>query len=158
MFSRLGYEGASNRVLASTAGVNQALIAYHFGSKQGLYLAVFDEIARRVGSRVDALACSLEGSLELGRLDPPSAASRELARNGIPSLLCRHVRLVTMAHSSTRSRVSSRAMCSNCSADALFSQCRLYPGCGRSRWPGRYSGQNARLTEQTETNYHEQQG
>ena len=94
VFSRLGYEGASNRVLASTAGVNQALIAYHFGSKQGLYLAVFDEIARRVGSRVDALACSLEGSLEVGRLDPASAASRELARNGIQTLLCRHVRLM----------------------------------------------------------------
>jgi AcrR family transcriptional regulator len=48
VFARYGYDGASSRTLASEAGVNQALISYHFGGKEGLYLAVFEEMERRL--------------------------------------------------------------------------------------------------------------
>ena len=44
IYSETGYEGASTRKLASTAGVNIAAIPYYFGSKEGLYLAVIDNI------------------------------------------------------------------------------------------------------------------
>lgn len=45
IFGRAGYDAASNRAIAEAAGVNQALIGYHFGGKRGLYLAVFEHIA-----------------------------------------------------------------------------------------------------------------
>ena len=44
IYSEVGYEGASTRRLAATAGVNIAAIPYYFGGKEGLYLAVIDHI------------------------------------------------------------------------------------------------------------------
>jgi AcrR family transcriptional regulator len=44
IYSAVGYEKASTRLLAAEAGVNIAAIPYYFGSKEGLYLAVIDSI------------------------------------------------------------------------------------------------------------------
>jgi len=40
LFASRGYDGATVRAIADDAGVNPALISYHFGGKQGLYTAV----------------------------------------------------------------------------------------------------------------------
>lgn len=45
-FAAQGFSGASVRDVATDAGVNQALIAYYFGSKEGLYLSVFERRGR----------------------------------------------------------------------------------------------------------------
>jgi AcrR family transcriptional regulator len=37
LFGERGYRGATVRAIAAAAGVDQALISYHFGSKQGLF-------------------------------------------------------------------------------------------------------------------------
>lgn len=42
VFSDLGYDGASTRVISGEAGVNMAMLSYYFGSKEGLFLAVFE--------------------------------------------------------------------------------------------------------------------
>lgn len=42
VFSDLGYDGASTRTISGEAGVNMAMLNYYFGSKEGLFLAVFD--------------------------------------------------------------------------------------------------------------------
>jgi AcrR family transcriptional regulator len=42
IFSELGYDGASTRMISGEAGVNMAMLNYYFGSKEGLYLAVFE--------------------------------------------------------------------------------------------------------------------
>ena len=47
-FGRAGYDATSNRTIADAAGVNQALIGYHFGGKRGLYLAVFEHICEQM--------------------------------------------------------------------------------------------------------------
>lgn len=42
IFSNLGFDGSSTRFISSEAGVNMAMLNYYFGSKEGLFLAVFD--------------------------------------------------------------------------------------------------------------------
>lgn len=63
LFGRLGYHAASNRALAESAGVNQALIGYHFGGKRGLYLAVFERIAGGLAARLGPVVRELEARL-----------------------------------------------------------------------------------------------
>ena len=42
VFADLGFDGASTRLISSEAGVNMAMLNYYFGSKEGLFLAVFE--------------------------------------------------------------------------------------------------------------------
>lgn len=42
IFGENGYAGASMRVIAEEAGVAQALLHYHYGTKENLYTAVFE--------------------------------------------------------------------------------------------------------------------
>jgi AcrR family transcriptional regulator len=42
VFSELGFDGASTRAISGEAGVNMAMLNYYFGSKEGLFLAIFD--------------------------------------------------------------------------------------------------------------------
>jgi len=42
IFSDVGYDGASTRLISGEASVNMAMLNYYFGSKEGLYLAVFE--------------------------------------------------------------------------------------------------------------------
>ena len=56
LFSAQGFSSVSTRELAERSGINQALIGYHFGNKEGLYLAVFEHIRDRVRERVGPMA------------------------------------------------------------------------------------------------------
>lgn len=44
LFGLKGFEATKTRELAESAGVNQAAIPYHFGGKEGLYLAVAEHV------------------------------------------------------------------------------------------------------------------
>jgi AcrR family transcriptional regulator len=48
--AREGWAGASSRAVAAQAGVNLALITYHFGSKADLLLAAFRSAVARLGA------------------------------------------------------------------------------------------------------------
>ncbi|WP_461449386.1 TetR/AcrR family transcriptional regulator [Mucilaginibacter sp.] len=52
VFSDQGYDGASTRSISGEAGVNMAMLNYYFGSKEGLFLAVFN---RKINSFRDIL-------------------------------------------------------------------------------------------------------
>lgn len=57
-FGRFGFEGASTREIAKASGTAMSSITYHFGGKEGLYLAAADHIATGImavqGDRVAA--------------------------------------------------------------------------------------------------------
>ncbi len=42
VFSELGYDGASTRLISGEANVNMAMLNYYFGSKEGLFIAIFE--------------------------------------------------------------------------------------------------------------------
>src|SRR5487761_2739059 len=50
LFGSLGFEATTTRALAERAGVNLPAIQYYFGSKEGLYRAVNQQIAERISA------------------------------------------------------------------------------------------------------------
>jgi TetR/AcrR family transcriptional regulator len=72
-FAASGFAGARVRAIAERAGVSKDLIAYHFGGKEGLYLAVQRAWLDRNGSAVERdlpLAQSLARQLHEALTDP----------------------------------------------------------------------------------------
>ncbi len=53
VFDRKGYAGASVREIADLAGVTKPALYYHFGSKEGVLLAILHEAQRQFADTVD---------------------------------------------------------------------------------------------------------
>lgn len=53
VFARQGFEATSVREIARDAGVDPALMAHHFGSKEALWVAVVDQIAHRTAPMIE---------------------------------------------------------------------------------------------------------
>jgi TetR/AcrR family transcriptional regulator len=70
-FSRKGFDGARVDAIARAAGINKAMIYYHFTSKERLYQAVLAELFEKVSSFVARL---------LGEDLPAEKRFEELAR------------------------------------------------------------------------------
>ena len=49
-FSRCGFEGAATRAIAAECCTAMSSITYHFGGKEGLYLAAAEHIARQIAA------------------------------------------------------------------------------------------------------------
>jgi AcrR family transcriptional regulator len=62
-----GFAGTSARSIAARAGLNQALVFYHFGSVNELLLAALAHVGRR---RMEDYTAALEGVGSLGELVP----------------------------------------------------------------------------------------
>ncbi len=75
-FGRFGLNGASTRAIAKDAGTPMSAITYHFGGKDGLYLAA----ARHIGAQMaDRLAPAIaEADRARGDADDPLAARQAL--------------------------------------------------------------------------------
>ena len=62
-FGAKGLEGASTRGIAAAAGTAMSSITYHYGGKEGLYLAAADYIAEQMGHHL-APALALHADLD----------------------------------------------------------------------------------------------
>ncbi len=72
-FGRQGFEATSTRAIAQQAKANISAILYHFGGKQGLYMAVAEHIADFLGSRIAPVRTQIEAALASGSVDPDGA-------------------------------------------------------------------------------------
>ena len=75
LLAERGYDGTSVEEVAARAGVSKPVVYEHFGGKEGLYLAVFEEMERRLlaqlmpgiagvlAERADAAATAVTPSL-----------------------------------------------------------------------------------------------
>ncbi|WP_307872243.1 TetR/AcrR family transcriptional regulator [Burkholderia sp. LMG 13014] len=52
-FAKQGYAATSVREIAGLAGVDPALMAHHFGSKEGLWIAVVDQLAAQLAELIE---------------------------------------------------------------------------------------------------------
>lgn len=48
LFAQQGYYGTTSKAISESAGTNVAAVNYHFGSRDGLYLAVLNEVYQRI--------------------------------------------------------------------------------------------------------------
>jgi AcrR family transcriptional regulator len=55
-FSELGFDAAGVDRIAARAGVNKAMLYYHFGSKRALYVEVLRDMFRAVAARARTIA------------------------------------------------------------------------------------------------------
>jgi AcrR family transcriptional regulator len=61
----VGFAGATSRAIARAAGVNQALVFYHFGSLDALLLAALDQTSEERLARYRAAVAEAQGAEEL---------------------------------------------------------------------------------------------
>ncbi len=69
-FGAKGLEGASTRGIAAAAGTAMSSITYHYGGKEGLYLAAADHIAETMAQDLGA---KMVDEAEIARADPARA-------------------------------------------------------------------------------------
>ena len=65
LFSERGYDGVPVATIAQTAGVNKAMINYHFGGKRKLYLAIVTTTFEEIVAGVERLAESAQPAPEV---------------------------------------------------------------------------------------------
>ena len=86
LFSDRGYEGVSTREIAAAANTTLPTIPHHFGSKAGLYQAIFTAIAEDMERRLSPAATAA-----LAVLDNKHASRAELV-NALENLVLVHAR------------------------------------------------------------------
>ncbi|WP_221031474.1 CerR family C-terminal domain-containing protein [Actomonas aquatica] len=79
LFGEYGLKGTTTRMLCEATGANVAAINYHFGNKDGLYLAVIDYIIGRLQAHIRPTAEALVTEVSAANNDP-AAARRALLR------------------------------------------------------------------------------
>lgn len=87
-FGKRGLEGASTRQIAAAAGTAMSSITYHYGGKEGLYLAAADHIASR-------MAESLSPAMMVEIAEGDVVGAREAVHGMLDALLDKMIRKQT---------------------------------------------------------------
>lgn len=77
-FGRFGFDGAATRLMAREADTAMSSITYHFGGKQGLYLACAEHIGHQIAERLAPL---------FEAIGDPGAHNREQAAEALLSIV-----------------------------------------------------------------------
>lgn len=91
LFSERGFDGVPIDNVALRAGVNKALISYHFGGKRGLYVAIIESAFASMAAKLKALEAEAPSAREAlhAFLEAFQQVTRE--RVGFPTLFLREV-------------------------------------------------------------------
>jgi len=91
LFSARGFDGVPIEDIAERAGVNKALISYHFRGKRGLYTAVLESTFAEMAARVEAIEAGAKDAAEALRAMLEAFAGVARERPGFPTLFLREV-------------------------------------------------------------------
>ena len=89
-FGAKGLDGASTRGIAAAAGTAMSSITYHYGGKEGLYLAAADYIAEQLGGRM-APALAEQGLPHDLTADAARALIHETIARFIETMAAEHI-------------------------------------------------------------------
>ena len=90
-FSEQGYDAAGVDRIAARAGVNKAMLYYHFGSKRALYVEVMRDMFRAVGARARAIADGPGSAIEKLDLWIATIVAEAAARPWFPPIMLREL-------------------------------------------------------------------
>jgi AcrR family transcriptional regulator len=90
-FSELGFDAAGVDRIAVRAGVNKAMLYYHFGSKRALYVEVLRDMFRAVGARARAIADGPGSAVEKLDLWIVTIVAEAAARPWFPPIMLREL-------------------------------------------------------------------
>lgn len=105
LFSAHGFDGVSVDDIADEAGVNKAMIYYHFADKLALYRAVISDMLQALGARVASIAgAAIDPAAKLDRFIEHFVRLAD-ERPWLPSMMLRevsagapHLDIDTLAH------------------------------------------------------------
>jgi len=90
-FAERGFDGTGVDEIADAAGVNKAMLYYHFGSKRKLYAAVLDDMFGAVAARVAPIPASDATPEEKIQAFVDAIAAEGVARPHFPAIWLREV-------------------------------------------------------------------
>lgn len=88
LFSEHGFDGVSTRDIARAAGTTLPSIPHHFGSKEGLYRAVLEDIAKQIIEKLSA------ASMVAYEVIAQKQLTREQRIEALQNLLSSHTRAI----------------------------------------------------------------
>ncbi|MDX5627254.1 MULTISPECIES: transcriptional regulator CecR [unclassified Brenneria] len=118
VFGEYGPQAATTRDIANRAGQNIAAIAYHFQSKEGLYLAVAGWMSDYVRQTYRPLVAEIEAFMQR----PPQQQSAEQLMEYIRRGILTFSRLMTRSETLNLSRIVSREQLSPTDAYPIIHQ------------------------------------
>ena len=90
-FAERGFKGATAELIARRAGVNKAMINYHFRSKKGLYQAILTATFAEMRARLEAARADHQAAPDQLRQFIASFAQLKSERPAFPVMLLREV-------------------------------------------------------------------
>jgi AcrR family transcriptional regulator len=91
LFGTHGFDGVRVEQVARLAGVNKAMISYHFGGKQKLYVAILDDLFAAISADVEGLGRAPEDPAERLRRFVGIVGANSRRHPGFPAMLIREV-------------------------------------------------------------------
>jgi AcrR family transcriptional regulator len=91
LFSERGFDGVPIGEIADSAGVNKALISYHFRGKRGLYVAILESAFAAMSERLKAIEAGAPDAREALHAYVRAFDQVTRERPGFPTLFLREV-------------------------------------------------------------------